>query len=86
MAPPFVGVAIKVMEVPVHIVVLLATIETLGVTVFTMIVMALLVAIIGLAQGALLVITTVTTLPLASVVLVNVAPVWPGKFTPLICH
>ena len=28
----------------------------------------------------------VTTLPLASAVLVNVAPVWPGTFTPLICH
>ena len=69
------GVAVKVTEVPVQIVVLLAAIDTVGVTVLTIIVIALLVAVTGLAQGALLVITTVTILPLASVVLVNVAPV-----------
>ena len=69
------GVAVKVTDVPVHIVVLLAAIETDGVTVLTIIGMALLVAVTGTAQGALLVITTVTILPLASVELVNVAPV-----------
>ena len=81
-----IGVAVKVTEVPVQMEVLLAVIETLGVTVFTIIVMALLLAVAEGAQGALLVITTFTTLPLARVVLVNVAPVWPGTFTPLICH
>ena len=80
------GVAVKVTGVPVQMVVVLAAIETPGVTVFTIIVTALLLAVAGVAQGSLLVITTVTTLPLASAVLVNVAPVWPGTFTPLICH
>ena len=75
MVPPWVGVAVKVTEVPVQMVVLLATIETLGVTVLTIIVTALLVTAVGAAQGALLVITTATTLPLASAVLVNVAAV-----------
>ena len=70
-----VGVAVKVTEVPAQMVVLLAAIETLGVTVLTIIVTALLVTAVGAAQEALLVITTVTTLPFASVVLVNVAPV-----------
>ena len=44
-------------------------------TVVVVIVIGLLVAVVGLAHGALLVITTVTTLPLARVVLVNVTPV-----------
>ena len=80
------GVAVKVTEVPVQMVVLLAAIATLGVTVFTIIVMALLLVVAGFAQGSLLVITTDTILPLARVVLVNVAPFCPGTFTPLICH
>ena len=70
-----VGVAVKVTEVPAQIVVLLAAMETDGVTVLIVIVMALLVAVTGLAQGALLVITAVTILPFVSVELVNVAPV-----------
>ena len=71
-----VGVAVKVTEVPVQIVVLLAAIETEGGTVlFTTIIMALLIAVTGILHGSLLLITTVTTLPLANAVLVNVAPV-----------
>ena len=81
-----VGVAVKVTEVPVQIEVLLAAIVTDGVTDAAVIVIALLLTVTGLAQGSLLVMTTVTTFPLASVVLVNVAPVCPGTFTPLICH
>ena len=81
-----VGVAVKVTEVPVQIEVLLAAIVTEGVTEAAVIVMALLVAVTGFAQGSLLIITTVTTSPLESVVLVKVAPVCPGTFTPLICH
>ena len=81
-----VGVAVKVTEEPGQIVVLLAAIDTVGVTAFILMVMALLVAVKGLAQGALLVITTVTTFPLTRDELVNVAPVWPGTFTPSICH
>ena len=86
LVPPLVGVAVKVTELPGQIVVLLAATETLGVTVLIEMVMALLLTVAGVAQGALLVIITVTTLPFVSVVLVNVAPVWPGTFTPSICH
>ena len=81
-----VGVAVKVTEVPVQIEVLVAAIVTEGVTEAAVIVMSLLVAVTGFAQGSLLVIVTVTTSPLESVVLVKVAPVWPGTFIPLINH
>ena len=81
-----VGVAVKVTAVPVQIEVLVAAIAMVGTTVFTLIVMALLLTVAGVAQGALLVITIVTTLPFESAVLVNVVPVWPGTFTPSICH
>ena len=84
--PPLVGVAVKVTGDPVQIEVLLAAIVTEGVTEAAVIVMALLVAVTGFAQGSLLVIATVTILPSESVVLVNVAPVWPGTLTPLINH
>ena len=80
------GVAVKVTAVPVQIEVLVAAIAMVGTTVFTLIVMALLLTVAGVAQGALLVITIVTTLPFESAVLVNVVPVWPGTFTPSICH
>jgi hypothetical protein len=46
----------------------------------------LLVAIKGLAQGSLLVITTVTVLPLTRDEVVNVEAVCPATFTPLIIH
>ena len=70
-----VGVAVKVTDDPVQMEVLVEVIVTEGVTVADVIVIALLLTVIGLAQGSLLVIATVTTLPLESVVLVNVAPV-----------
>ena len=73
--PPLVGVAVKVTDDPVQMEVLVEVIVTEGVTVADVIVIALLLTVIGLAQGSLLVIATVTTLPLESVVLVNVAPV-----------
>ena len=84
--PPLVGVAVKVTEVPVQIEVLLAAIVTEGVTEAAVIVMALLVAVTGFAQGSLLVITTLTTSPLDSVVLVKVGPVCPAIFIPFITH
>ena len=73
--PPLVGVAVKVTDDPVQMEVLVAVIATEGVTVADAIVIALLLTVIGLAQGSLLVIATVTALPLESVVLVKVAPV-----------
>jgi hypothetical protein len=60
---------------------------TLGVmSGFTVIVVPAEVAVVGEAQPALEVITTVTTCPLVNVELVKVAPVAPETFTPLICH
>ena len=73
--PPLVGVAVNVTEVSVQIEVLLAAIATDGTTEFVEIVIALLVAVNGLAQAALLVMITLTTSPLESVLLVNVAAV-----------
>ena len=84
--PPFVGFAVKVTDDPVQTEVLLAVMTTEGDTVVDVIVIALLLTVAGVAHGSLLVIATVTTLPFARVVLVNVGPVWPGTFTPLICH
>ena len=81
-----VGVAVKVTEPPLHIEVLLAAIVTEGVTDVVVIVIGLLVAAVGLAQGSLLVIITVTTLPLASVDEIKVEAVCPATFTPLIIH
>ena len=73
--PPLVGVAVNVTALPVHMDVLLAAIATDGTTEFVEIVIALLVAVSGLAQGALLVRITVTTSPFESVLLTNVAAV-----------
>ena len=73
--PPLVGVAVNVTELPVHIEVLLAAIATDGTTEFVEIVIALLVAVSGLAQAALLVMITVTTSPFERVLLTNVAAV-----------
>ena len=73
--PPLVGVAVNVTEVPVQIEVLLAAIATDGTTEFVEIVIALLVAVSGLAQAALLVMITVTTSPFERVLLTNVAAV-----------
>ena len=70
-----VAVAVKVTDDPVQIEVLLAEILTEGVTDAAVVVIALLLAVTGFAQGSLLVILTDITLPLASVVLENVAAV-----------
>jgi hypothetical protein len=81
-----VGVAVNVTEPPPHIEVVFDTIDTDGVTVVVVIVIELLVAINGFAQGSLLFITTVTTSPLLSVELVKVEAVCPTTFTPFIFH
>jgi hypothetical protein len=79
-------VAVNVTEPPLQIEVLLAFIVTDGVTDVVVIVIGLLVAVVGLAQGSLLVIITDTILPLARVDVINVEVVCPATFTPLIIH
>ena len=81
-----VGVAVNVTEPAVQIEVVLAVMVTDGVTAVVVIVIVLLVAVVGLAQGSLLVIITDTTLPLARVDVVKVEAVCPATFTPLIIH
>ena len=81
-----VGVAVNVTEPPLHIEVLLDVIVTDGVTDVVVIVIGLLVAVVGLAQGSLLVIITDTILPLARVDVIKVEAVCPATFTPLIIH
>ena len=81
-----VGVAVNVTEPPLHIEVVLDVMVTDGVTDVVVIVIGLLVAVVGLAQGSLLVIITDTILPLARVDVINVEVVCPATFTPLIIH
>ena len=81
-----VGVAVKVTAPPLHIEVVLDVMVTDGVTDVVVIVIGLLVAVVGLAQGSLLVIITDTILPLASVDVIKVEAVCPATFTPLIIH
>ena len=81
-----VGVAVNVTEPLLHIEVLLDVIVTDGVTDVVEIVIGLLVAVPGFAQGSLLVIITNTVLPLARVDVVKVEVVCPATFTPLIIH
>ena len=81
-----VGVAVNVTEPPLHIEVVVDVIVTDGVTDVVVIVIELLVAIAGFAQGSLLVIITDTILPLARVDVVKVEAVCPATFTPLIIH
>ena len=81
-----VGVAVNVTEPPLHMEVVLDVIVTDGVTDVVVIVIGLLVDVIGLAQGSLLVIITVTIFPLARVDVINVEVVCPATFTPLIIH
>lgn len=77
-APPFVIVLLKVTLWPGQIVVVEAVIAIVGVTAaVTVMVTALDVAVVGLAQGALDVSTQVTTSPLARVILVYVAELVP---------
>ena len=84
--PPFVGVAVKVTGAPEQMVVVVEAIATKGITLEAVIVMALLVAVSGVAQGSLLVITTVTWSLLARAEEVNVAKVSPTTVTPFIRH
>ena len=81
-----VGVAVNVMEPPLHIEVVLDVMVTDGVTEVVVIVTELLVAVVGLAQGSLLVIITDTIFPLARVDVIKVGAVCPATFTPLIIH
>jgi hypothetical protein len=81
-----VGVAVNVILPPGQIEGDEALIATAGVTKVEVILIVLLVTVVGLAQGSLLVITTVTASPLAREEFVNVADVCPGTFTPLIFH
>ena len=69
MAPPFVGRAVNVTSVPEQIVVPVFTLTaTRGTTVDeTDIVIPVAVAVVGLAQASVEVITTVTTFPFANV-------------------
>ena len=81
-----VGVAVNVTEPPLHIEVVLDVMLTDGVTDVVVMVIGLLVAVVGLAQGSLLVIITDTILPLARVDVLKVVAVCPATFTPLIIH
>ena len=81
-----VGVAVNVTEPPLHIEVLLDVMVTDGVTDVAVIVIGLLVAVVGLAQGSLLVIITDTKLPLVRTDVINVEVVCPATFTPFIIH
>ena len=81
-----VGVAVNVTEPPLHIEVVLDVMITDGVTDVVVIVIGLLVAMFGLAQGSLLVIITDTILPLERVDVIKVEVVCPATFTPLIIH
>ena len=81
-----VGVAVNVIEPPLHIEVLLALIDTDGETDVVVIVIGLLMAVVGFAQGSLLVMITDTVLPLVRVDVVKVEAVCPATLTPLIIH
>jgi hypothetical protein len=85
-APPLVGVAVKVTEAPAQIVVAEAEMVTDGViSAFTVIVILLLVAVEGEAHAALDVNTQLTMSPLDNVVAVNVALFVPA-LAPLTRH
>jgi hypothetical protein len=79
-------VAVNVTDPPVHIEVVLETIDTDGTTDVAVIVIGLLAAVAGLAHGSLLLIVTVTTSPLFNVVVVKIDVVCPIIFTPFIFH
>ena len=80
------GVAVNVIGIPPHTVVLLDVMVTDGVTDVVVIVIGLLVAVAGLAQGSLLVIITDTILLLPRVDVIKVGAVCPATFAPLIIH
>ena len=81
-----VGVAVNVTEPPLHIEVVPDVMVTDGVTEVVVIVIGLLVAVAGFAQGSLLAIINDTVLPFARVDVVKVEAVCPATFTPLIIH
>ena len=76
----------NVTEPPLQIEVVVAVMDTDAVTEVVVIIIGVLVAVVGLAQGSLLVIFTDTASPLASVDVVKVEAVCPATFTPLIIH
>ena len=79
--------AVNVTELPLQIEVVVEVMDTDGITDgIVVILIELLVAINGLAHGSLLVIITVTVLPLARVDEVKVEAICPATFTPLIIH
>ena len=85
--PPLVGVAVNVTEVPAQIVVNEAATETDGVTTgFTVMVIALDVAVVGEAQEAVEVITHVIIFPLAKAAEVYVELVAPEILLPFSFH
>jgi len=83
--PPLVEVVVKVTDVPWHTGPT-GAIVIVGVTLPFVISISLLVAVAGLAHAALLVITTVTLSPAASVEVVNVDAVCPATAVPLTNH
>ena len=87
LAPPLVGVAVKVTEVPAQMVLPeLLVILTNGLTgLLTVMEMALLEAVVGLAQLALLVSTQVTTSPLIKVPELKLGLLLP-TLLPFTCH
>ena len=78
--------AVNVTEPPLHIEVVLDVMVTDAVTDVAVIVIGLLVAMVGLAQGLLLVMTTVTWSPLFNVELINAEPICPATGIPFIIH
>ena len=80
------GVDVNVTDPPVHIEVVLETIDTDGTTDVAVIVIGLLAAVTGLAHGSLLLIVTVTTSPLFKDVVIKVDAVCPVTFTLFIFH
>jgi hypothetical protein len=86
--PPFVGVAVNVTDEPAHVGLFpeVIAIETAGTkTGLTVIVIPFDVAVVGLAQVAVDVITQVTTCPLVNVAVANVALFVP-EFVPFTFH
>ena len=81
-----VGAAVNVTAPPLHTEVVLDVMVTDGVTDVVEIVIELLVAVIGFAQGSLLVIITDTVFPFERLDVVNMEAVCPATFTPLINH
>ena len=78
--------AVNVTEPPLHIEVVLDVMVTDGVTDVVVIVIELLVAVFGLAQGSLLVMMTETLSPLLNAELINAEPICPGIGIPFIIH